>query len=76
MPDASGKVVIGLGVTYNLGNYESLRVDISLDAVFPGEMGSTQDEVVKNLSEKVRSVLYPQMKDEIATYRELRPDLE
>ena len=77
MPDTkgSGKVSVEIGITYNLGNYESLRVSVILDRQASGEPGDTQDEVFNEIRTDVRAKLYEALADEISAYRDLRSAL-
>lgn len=74
-PVTKGKARIGLGITRNLGNYESLRVDVELEEPYTDEPGNTRDAVATSLLDDVREKLYETLAAEIKNYRELSSSL-
>jgi hypothetical protein len=73
--ERGGKVGVELGLTYNLGNYESLRVNVILEEGYNEEPGSTRDVIFSALLDDARSKLYETLGAEIKNYRELKGSL-
>ena len=68
-----GRVKVELGLTYNLGNYESLRVSVGLEEHYvDGEPGRRRDDVFTGLLDDVRTKLYETLAAEVRNYAELR----
>jgi hypothetical protein len=73
--EKGGKVGVELGLTYNLGNYESLRVNVALEEGYTEEPGNTRDVIFVALLDDARAKLYETLGAEIKNYRDLRSSL-
>jgi hypothetical protein len=70
---AGTKVSYSLGVTYNLGNYEALRVDICMEeTIGPSH---NRDEVFEALRNEVETRLHEGLRSHIPIYREMRKEI-
>lgn len=64
-----------IGLTVNIGNFESIRYDVGLEVSYTGEAGDTREEAAEKVMNDLREQLYEGLATEISNFRELRAGL-
>lgn len=72
---AGSRVGANLGLTVNIGNFESIRFDVSQEVTYTGGPGDDRETVFAALMEDIRTKLYETLAAEIRNFRELRKSL-
>lgn len=70
-----GRIGANLGLTVNLGNFESIRFDVYQEATFTGGPGDTREDVFAAILDDCRERLYESLAGEIRNFRELKKSL-
>ena len=71
----SSRVGVGIGLTVNLGDYESIRYDVYEEASYTDEPGDDKATVFAGLVEDTRNKLYETLTSEIRNFRKLKKSL-